>query len=148
MIVLHAVDHGDVSRADHLISALDHGVRRDSLVQWFLTQGCMRLIENKSDTGKVVKTFGLDKAKQEKLKASIASDTRAVVAGKLVREVPWYTSKKETDPMQALDLTKALRTLLAKAKKAASNPEIANKSDLSLLASLEKIIPVQSKLNR
>jgi hypothetical protein len=117
MIVLHAVEYGDISAADRLCKAVaETGHRNGALGKWFVDTGCAR-IKSTKDGDKTKTSFGVDEAKAKAIKERIAKTSAATVAGEL-RAVKWNLSKPKEDTYQGFNLESLLRSLTKRADKA------------------------------
>jgi hypothetical protein len=94
-IVVHAVQHGDVTLADDLLTVCGKGVRRQSLSAWFELVGCMKL----SDKG----TFELNKVRRNELSKLSEADLRELLASK-----KWEEAKPEPKIRSVLDASEEL----------------------------------------
>lgn len=139
-IVIHTVLHGDHTKADKLINALGDYARRDSLVTWFTTTGCLSIVETKNDKGKKVRSFGINKAKRDAIKAMIDATSVDQVLHTMVTGPSWSAAKKATNPMFTVDLDKAIVALIKKARKAEETK--AEGSNLARLAALEQFAKI------
>jgi hypothetical protein len=142
---VHAINYGDVTLCSKLVDALGKGLRRDSLVKWYLTEGVCTIVESTTDDGKKIKSFVLNKDRRGAMTALIKSEGLPRVAGRLMREVPWFEAKKETKPYEGFDLTKLAYALLARAEKVSKDESKASAdgTDLSFLPILRAALSEQ-----
>lgn len=119
LIVIHAVKYDDISAADRLCATVKAlGMRNDSLGKWFQEVGCAKIKEHKDpETGKVTKTFGVNKDKQKELADRLTKDGLAKVATELKAKT-WDEAKKAASSYDGFDFDKRLMSLIKQAERA------------------------------
>jgi hypothetical protein len=103
-ILLHAHKYGDYTAARTLVEACGEGVRKTTLVAWFVKFG-----------GLAVSEVAAEGFSGWKGAAFIEEHMNAAKAE------PWYKTKKEPSPWEGFDLDAELRRVLDKAAKAMKN---------------------------
>lgn len=151
-IVLHAVDHGDVTPGDYFIEKMkDTGIRRDAVVSWLTKHGCHRVevTTNVDENGKTThkSAFKLDHSSRDNIKATIKSIGLAAYATAL-KANPWQEAKKEAEPFDGFNLTAHLIKLVKMAERIQKDEAKANhpNTDLSILDKLRALTPVTVKV--
>ncbi len=115
-VLHHAYQHGDYTFANELIEGLGHGIKRDSLVEWFKKFGGLIVSDNASEG--FTSWSGKDHIK--------ANFNQA-------KETMWYELKK-ANPFQGYSLEDELRKVMKKHQKivkASENMEEEDKAKVS-----------------
>ena len=82
MITMHAVEHGDITKATTLCDIVrKNGLRADSLEKWFVTEGCASVEEKETEKGKKVKHFTVNKERRALIAHAVKVDGKAKVMG-------------------------------------------------------------------
>lgn len=128
-IVLHAVQHGDVTLADELLAACGKGIRRASLTAWFELNGPFILVNGK---------FLLNKERRAKMTKIPAEELAAKLAAIL-----WQDAKPEPKLESVLDCAEQIEKFLARvAKNVKDAPEevtVKNRELLELLVQTKQL---------
>lgn len=124
-VVLHAVEHGDVTLGDQLVEAVTKSIRRQSLMAWLEMNGPFVLQKGK-------RTFNLDK---ERAKAMRKEDP-AQLAEQLMA-LPWEDAKPEPEPVSVFDVSEAFDKFLKRVDGMVKDASVTirNKELLELLSS-------------
>jgi hypothetical protein len=125
-VVMHAVQHGDVTLADNLLDACGKGIRRDALRAWFEKNGGM--IVNTA-----TKKLGLNKETVKGLRAKPAQDLIEELAG-----IPWDDAKREPEVVSVIDIDEQFDKFMARMGKMVKDASITvkNKELLERLSTL------------
>jgi hypothetical protein len=104
-IVFHALDHGDVTLADELISALGKVARRQSLLAWFEKNGPFVF-------QRMGKKFALDKERAKAMRKDDVDELRASLMALL-----WQDALPEPELVSTLDCSDAVDKFLKRLHK-------------------------------
>ena len=97
----HAMKHGDYTGVNYLVNGLGHGVKRDSLVMYFVTVGGLIIDPNDASLG-----FTSWKGKKH-----IEENF------KLAKSKHWYEYKKPKDPFTGFSFEEEVKAFIAKNRK-------------------------------
>lgn len=97
-IIIHTAKHGDYTKANALIEGLGDGIRKDSLVEWFVLFGLKA-----DDKGFI----GFDK-----------TQVKSVDNLEIAKATMWNTVKRAGNPFKGLDLIQEIERLEKKVAKA------------------------------
>lgn len=107
-IIQHVDQHSDTTLADRLYGALGHGSRRNSLAQWFITYGKMRLLDKdvpeEATALKAGRIFKFDKGRTTNMAGAAAK--------------PWQEMVKEPALKDTFDVHAAYVNLMKRIEKA------------------------------
>lgn len=109
--VCHAIQHGDVSKADMLVDALE-GWRRNDLRQWFLDNGPFMWVDKDENGARIEGKFKLNPETKDQFKQMYKRE--ADVFMKNMLEIPFWIAKKEPE-FKPFKLVDELMKVIAKA---------------------------------
>lgn len=127
-IVFHALQHGDVTPATQLVSALGKALRRKALIDWFVVNGPFDFDGE---------SFTLNRARAKELRAA----DQAVLREALLA-TPWESAKVAKAPVELVDLQVELDRFFAKVAK------LANGDNKPTFLNVELFNTVQSTFER
>lgn len=100
LILIHAAQYGDYSRADALVHAMGEGMKQNALVEWFVSFGGLTVGERDDGTKGFTGWSGKAHIKKH------LDDAKAK---------PWYEFKKEK-PFEGFELEAAIQQVISKAE--------------------------------
>lgn len=127
-VLHHAYLHGDYTKANDLVEGLGHGVKRDSLVEWFVVYGGLTINEEGT-------AFGGWKGK-EHIKSSF----------EMAKETMWYELKK-ANPFKGFNLEQEITKLLKRKNKIEQEMEGMDEADKELVSLNVNDATIQALLN-
>jgi len=142
MITMHAVEHGDITKATTLCDIVrKNGLRADSLEKWFVTEGCASVEEKETEKGKKVKHFTVNKERRALIAHAVKVDGKAKVMGKMMKDKPWDAAKKAPAPFAGFDLEQRIRALVKQAESVKAKHADADKVkiDDGMLSDLKRL---------
>lgn len=119
-VIAHVEAHSDTSVADNLVNALGKGIRRDSLAQWLVNFGKLRVLDkaNPKDAEriKIGHVFGYDGEKVTDMEGAAT--------------MKWFDAKRAPEVTDVFDVAEAYKALMKRIDKAqkdgktVTNPEL------------------------
>ena len=143
---LHAALHGDITLMARLDATLAEGFNRSTLRKWATTHGPFDWQRADKDAGIEKSGFVYNSVKAEAMKMAYQADHITLIT-KLTLE-PWEKAKAAGSEDPDFDFDKALKTLVARAKRYQADPEKSKhpkvKIDAQRVKALERLLETGS----